>query len=512
MPNRIIAFGEEAREKIARGVEKIARAVGSTMGPKGHAVAIDTKDWQPTFTVDGVTVANHVELSDPMERLAADAVRTASRKTNDVAGDGTTTAAVLAHAIYSEGVRRIKNGENATDVKVAIDKETLQAVDLLRAEALPCDSLENLTQVATISAKDQQIGRLVAEVASAVGSEGMISVEIAPIFGTESETTKGFKLDTGFVAPWMVTNAERNNTEWQDVDVLVTDGIVGIEIGQVMKRLKEAGKNRLVVVADGFNSEALGLMAVNGQKSIFMAVGIRIAGIGDSRKKESLRDLCAALGATLISEETGRTVKDAGNDVLGHVRHVIVNNYDSLFVDGKGTQEEIDKRVAVIRAEMETEKSEYNLTKLKERLSRLMGVAGVIRVGGTNEQEAKERKQRVEDAVNAVRSAMSEGTVTGGGIALLHASMHMNVLQKPLREPLRRIAENAGLNPDIILAESMKLTPDEGVDMATGKVENLRAVGIIDPLKVTRTALENAASVAGLLLLTDTIIVDEPVK
>lgn len=514
MPTRQILFDAEAHAKIAKGVETVARAVGSTMGPRGRAVAIASNDpfRPPTFTVDGVTVANNVELSDPFERVGADAVRTASRKSNSEAGDGTTAAAVLTNAIYSEGRRRINNGENPIAVKAQIERECAAAVSHLKSQAKPIDSHDALEKIATISAKDKALGEVIASTVRDAGDGGIVTVEYQQKNAVEAEITKGLRLDSGYVMP-LVNDQNRNTAMLQDVAILVTNQAVTQDVAHLMNKLIGAGRRELVVVADDFSPDALAVMFTNAQAQKFFCVAVRATGLGDHRKKESLRDLCAAVGATLVTEETGKTVKDATPDLCGRARQVTVSKSDTLIVEGAGKPEEVESRVNAIKAEMETEQSDYNKEKLRERLSRLNGVAAVIRVGGTNEADARERKQRVEDAVCAVRAAKEEGVVVGGGMALLNVCGSMDVLKKPFQEPLRRIATNAGHNPDVTLEKCF--TQEAGVggfNAATGEYGDLFAQGVIDPCKVVRVALENACSVAGLLLVTDTLIVEEPAK
>ncbi len=514
MPTRQILFDADAHAKIAKGVETIARAVGKTMGPRGRAVAIETKDpfRPPTFTVDGVTVANHVELPDPFERVAADSVRAASRKTNDIAGDGTTTAAVLAHSIYSEGRRRVLNGANPVAIKALIEEETKKAVEDLRAMAIPVADHNALERVATISAKDEVLGKLIAGVMRDTGDSGMVTVEAAPVQDVTTEVTRGFKLDSGQVQPAVVNNPQRSLTEFSDAHILVTSSFVDKDIANIMERLAKKGVRELVVIADDFAPEALAIFFDNAVKAKFHAIGVRATGLGDHRKKESLRDLCAAIGATLIAEDTGKTVKDALPELCGKGRQITVTKEMTLIVEGQGKQEDIDMRLKAIEGELAATASEYDKDKLKERRSRLLGVAGVIKVGGTNDADTRERKQRVEDAVNAVRAAKEEGVLPGGGTSLLNAGANLDILKKPLQEPLRRIAENAGFNPDVTLEKTMSLPPGEGMNVATGEWCDLVASGVIDPCKVTRVALENASAVAGLLLVTDVLIVEEEPK
>lgn len=509
MPTKELLFKSEAEKKISLGVEKVASAVASTMGPKGHAVMYEGIDSKPVFTQDGVTVAREISLEDPFEKLGADAIKEASAKTNDVAGDGTTTAAVLARAIYNEGKKRISNGENPTDVRAKIEKETKEAVEKLRAMAVPADTIEALEQVATISSKDAELGKTIAGLINQVGTDGLVTIEISPSFGVETEITSGMKLDTGFVANWMVTNPDRMNTRLDECPVVVTDTTVGLELGTLMSALAQKGHKRMFIVADGFNPEALALMYTNGAQGKFVSVGIRASGIGEKRKMEELLDLCAVTGATLISETTGKTIKDAKVEHCGFARQITVSSKDTVIVEGAGKQEEKDKRISVIRAELAETKSDYDKVKLKERLARLTGSAGVIKVGGTNEAEIKERKDRVEDAVNAVRAAQSEGIVVGGGTALLNASVGLEAILEPLRAPLRTIVGNAGKSADVILDKCLTLPMGEGYNAATDTYGDLISMGVIDPLKVTRTALENASAVAGLLLITECAIVNK---
>jgi len=491
-------------------VDKIADAVGATMGPKGHLVLIQSYDHNPKFTADGVTVAQNVELEDQFEKLGADAVRTASQKTNDLAGDGTTTAAVLARAIYQEGRKRINNGANPTDVKSQIEMETKQAIEALKAMAVSSDG--KLEQVATVSCKDAALGKLIAGLVSQVGPDGLITVEQSAAFDVTTEMTAGFKLDTGYCANFMVTNPEKMNTVMDEARILVTDSVVGAELVPLMNRLLKEGIKRLVVIADGFTNEALAVMFENGAKGTFVTVGVRIAGIGDKRKSEALIDICAATGATLISETTGKTVKDSTPDLCGLARQVTISAADTLIVGGSGKQEEIDKRVAVIKAELEVNKSQYDCTKLKERLSRLTGTAGVIKVGGSNDAEIKERKDRVEDAVNAVRAAQAEGVVIGGGNSLAKVSLGLLTICEALCQPFKTIVANAGKQPEVMFYLSTQQEAGIGYNAATDAWEDLVAQGVIDPLKVTRVALENASSVACLLLTTDVLIVNAPEK
>jgi chaperonin GroEL len=410
-------------------------------------------------------------------------------------------------------------GENPMDVKSKIDGETAAIVEKIRKMSVPLG--ERLEEVASISANDWELGKTIACLVREVGDDGLVTVEESPISGVETEITKGMKLDSGYVAPWMATNAERMNADFSDCPVLVTDRHVTLlsEIVPLMDKLAKKGKKEMLIVADGIDGEALAAVFLNAQHGTFRAAAIRASGIGDHRKKESLRDICAATGATLISDETGKALKDVTPELLGNARKVTVGRETTLIVGGSGKQEEIDKRIGAIKAELETTKSDYDQTKLKERLARLTGSAGVIKVGGTNDVEIKERKHRVEDAVHAVRAAQAEGIVVGGGIALLNASVDADVLRDALRVPLRTIAENAGKNADVILENCLKFPgmplitgANNGYNAATDTYEDLFAAGVIDPAKVTRIALENAASVAGLLLITEVSIVIEPEK
>lgn len=516
-----ILFTGEAQEKIANGVNIIADCVAATMGPKGQVVLIENFSTDPSFTKDGVSVAKQVELSDKFEKIGADAVKEAASKTNEVAGDGTTTATVLARAIYREGHKLIAAGENPVIVKRGIDQATAEAVKELVSMAVPVDSLEKLEQVASISANDKELGRIIAGVIEQVGKDGLITVEENASFGIETELTNGMKLESGFISPYMVTDPSSMKAELNDCPVLVTDKRITMvtELLPVLDKLAKSGKKELLIIADNVEGEAFSFLVVNKQHGTFTAVVVRATGIGDHRKREQLRDICAATGALFVSDDTGKKLEDLKLEDLGKVRKAVVTKDFCTLIDGAGKKEDVETRIGAIKAELATTKSDYDQIKLKERLGRLTGSVGVIKIGGTNEVEIKEKKQRVEDALNATRAAQDEGIVVGGGVSLLRVSQALKTdligsqcVRNALTYPLTTIAENGGKNGQVVLEKCLAESGDFGYDAGKDEYGNLMERGIIDPVKVTRTALENAASIAGLLLTSKAVIVIEPEK
>jgi len=520
--SRDILFNREAQEKLKRGVNTIADAVAATMGPSGQCVAIENAAGYPTLTKDGVTVAREVSLVDRFERLGADMVREAAKKTNDIAGDGTTTATVLARAIFNEGYKLVAAGENPVTVRQNIEQATAEVVKNLAAMATPVDSLEKLEQVASISANDRELGKVIAGLMDEVGKDSLITLEESPSFGIETELTKGMKLEGGYVSPYMVTNPEKMIAEMADCPVFVCDRKITLaqEILPLMEDMAKKGQKDLLIVTDNVEGEALAVLVVNKQRGVFNGVAMRCPGIGDHRRREQMRDICALTGATFISEETGKDIKEIKSDVLGKARKIIVSQDHTTIIGGYGKQEDVDIRIGAIKSELESTKSDYDEQKLKERLGHLTGSVGVIKIGGTNEVEIKEKKQRVEDAVNATRAAQEEGIVVGGGIALLRAATSLNdrsvasAVLNACQSPIKTIAENAGKNGEVVLEACLKLPKDsnEGYNAATDTYEDLMAAGVIDPVKVTRTALENASSIACLLLTTKAALVTSEEK
>lgn len=501
-----IIFGQEAQERIARGVETIARAVGSTMGPGGQVVAIETQQ-APTLTKDGVSVANQVDLVDPYEKLGADLVKQAARKTNDDAGDGTTTATVLAHALYVHGRKKVLAGQNPVSVKEEIERDVKQVILNLSSSAIPVDSPEKLEQVATISSNDPELGKIISGLITEVGKDGLITLEESPTFGIETELTQGMKLEGGYLRPEMVTDTSKMVAEMENCPILVIDRplTATAELLPVLDDIINKGTKQVLLITDNLEGEALAFVTIN--QRLFKCVVVRCPGLGAARRREQMKDICALTGAVYVAEETGKELKDLKSDVLGKARKVIVSNSHFAIVGGEGKQEDVDVRIGSLKAEIEATQSDYDEQKLKERLANLTGKVGVIKIGGMNEVEVKEKKQRVEDAVNATRAAQEEGIVAGGGVALVRASQDTSI-EEPLSTPLKTIAENAGKNGDIILEKTLDLRGNMGYNGRTGTFVDLVQAGVIDPLKVTRSALENASSVACLLLTTKAAIVN----
>ncbi len=513
---REILFDQEVQEKIQRGVNLIADCVAATMGPSGQCVAIENTHGFPSLTKDGVTVARHVDLKDKFEKLGADLVKEAANKTNEIAGDGTTTATVLARALYNEGHKLVVAGENPVTIKKQIEESVSAVLNNLTSMAVPVDSLEKLENVASIAANDKELGKIIAGLMYEVGKDGLITVEENPSFGIETELTKGMKLDGGFISSYMVTNAEKMVAEMSDCPVFVCDRKITLasEILPLLEAMAKQGKKELLIIADNVEGEALAVIVVNKQRGVFNCVAQRCPGVGDHRRREQMRDICAMTGATLISEDTGKDIKEVKLDVLGKARHVIVSKDYTTIVGGYGKQEDVDLRIGAIKSELASTKSDYDEQKLKERLGQLTGSVGVIKVGGTNEVEIKEKKQRVEDSINATRAAQEEGIIVGGGIALLRASAGLDdrgvagAIVRACQSPLKTIAENAGKNGEVVLEKCLTLaTQSQGYNAVTDTYEDLMAAGIIDPLKVTRTALENASSIATMLLTTRAALV-----
>lgn len=507
-----ILFEREAQAKVHKGVNIIADCVAATMGPGGQVVAYQSHSG-PVLSKDGVSVAKEVDLEDPFERLGADLIKEAAKKTNDIAGDGTTTATVLARAIFNEGYKRISAGENPIEVKKEIEKSTQEVVKNLTALAVPVDSPEKLEQVASISSNDKELGKIIAGLMNEVGPDGLITLEDSPSFGIETELTKGTKLEGGFISPYMVTDPEKMLAEMKDCPVYVCDKKLTLaqEILPLMEDMSSKGMKELLIVCDTIDGPALATLIVN-QRG-FKAVAMRCPGIGDHRRREQMKDICALTGATFVSDESGHDPKEVKSSVLGKARKVLVTQTHTTIIEGAGDQSQIDIRIGGIKAELESTKSDYDQQKLKERLANLTGSVGVIKIGGTNEPEIKERRQRIEDAVNATRAAQEEGIVVGGGTALIRAShLYCGILSKSCEAPLRTIAQNVGKNGEVVLEKVLALTGNEGYNASTDTYEDLMLSGVIDPLKVTRTALENASSIACLLLTTKAVMVKKEEK
>ncbi|MFB7472123.1 chaperonin GroEL [Kitasatospora sp. NPDC056184] len=522
---KILQFDEDARRSLERGVNKLADTVKVTIGPKGRNVVIDKKFGAPTITNDGVTIAREVELDDPYENLGAQLVKEVATKTNDVAGDGTTTATVLAQALVNEGLRNVAAGAGPAALKKGIDKAVAAVSEHLLSVAREIEGKDDVAAVATLSAQDTQVGELIAEAIDKVGKDGVITVEESNTFGVELDFTEGMQFDKGYLSPYFVTDAERQEAVLEDPYILINQGKISSiqELLPLLEKILQGGSSRpLLIIAEDVDGEALSTLVVNKIRGTFNAVAVKAPGFGD-RRKAILGDLAVLTGGTVISEEVGLKLDQAGLDVLGSARRVTVTKDETIVVDGAGESEAVAGRVSQIKGEIANTDSDWDREKLQERLAKLAGGVCVIRVGAATEVELKERKHRLEDAISATRAAVEEGIVAGGGASLVHAAKVLNdglglsgdeatgvaVVRKALHEPLRWIAQNAGLEGYVITSKVSELEPGQGYNAATGEYGDLVKAGVIDPVKVTRSALENAASIASLLLTTETLVVEK---
>ena len=527
MPKDII-FSEDARKKLFAGVTKLADAVRITMGPKGRNVILEKSYGSPTITNDGVTIAKEIELEDKFENMGAEMVKEVASKTNDAAGDGTTTATVLAHAIIAEGLKYLTAGANAMNLKAGIAKATKAVVAELEKLAEPVKTKEQQKQVATISAQNEEVGEVIADVLEKVGENGVITVEEGQTMGLEVDVVEGMQFDNGYISPYFITNTQNLKAEFADAEILITDKKISSiqEILPLLEKLTKAGKKELVIIAEDIDGEALATLVVNKLRGGFSALAVKAPGFGD-RRKAMLADIAALTGAKVISEEVGLKLENVEIEDLGRAAKIISDKDTTIVVDGKGNKQEIEARVAAIKNELENSTSDFDKEKLIERLAKLTGGVGVIKVGAATEVEQKERQHRVEDAVEATKAAVEEGIVAGGGVALIRAKQVLRdmktedddektgieIIAKALEIPVRQIAENAGEDGGAILAKIVEAkNPNEGFDAASGKFVDLVETGIIDPKKVTRSALENASSIAGIFLTTEGAIADKPQK
>ena len=522
MAAKDIQFSGTARAEILAGVDALANAVKVTLGPKGRNVVIDKKWGAPTITNDGVTIAREIELEDPYENLGAQLAKEVATKTNDIAGDGTTTATVLAQAMVKEGLRNVAAGAAPSALKRGMDKAVEALNDRLLANARPVDGTEEIGQVAALSAQDEAIGATIAEAFDKVGKDGVISVEESSSTATELEFTEGMQFDKGYISAYFVTDAERMEAVLEDAYILINQGKISSiqDLLQVLEKVVQTGKP-LVVVAEDVDGEALSTLVVNKIRGTFTVVAVKAPGFGD-RRKAMLQDLAILTGGQVISEEVGLKLDQAGLDVLGQARRVVVTKDTTTVIDGQGGKDDVDGRVAQIKKEIERTDSDWDREKLQERLAKLAGGVCVIKVGAHTEVELKEKKHRIEDAISATRAAIEEGIVAGGGTALIHAATAIDeltltgdeatgaaIVRKAASEPLRWIAENAGLQGYVVTTKVAELPIGQGLNAATGDYEDLVKAGVIDPVKVTRSALRNAASIASMILTTDTLVVEK---
>ncbi|MGV1035592.1 MAG: chaperonin GroEL [Candidatus Nanopelagicales bacterium] len=521
---KILEFDETARHSLERGVDALADAVKVTLGPKGRNVVIDKKWGSPTITNDGVTIAREIELEDPYENLGAQLAKEVATKTNDVAGDGTTTATVLAQAMVHEGLKVVTAGGAPMDIKRGIAAAVQAVNEELLATAREVSGKEEIAQVATVSSQDPEIGALIAEAFDKVGKDGVISVEESNTTAMELEFTEGMQFDKGYISPYFVTDAERMEAVLEDANILLVQGKISSvsELLPLLEKVAQSGKP-LFIIAEDVDGEALSTLVVNRIRGTFSSVAVKAPAFGD-RRKAILDDLAVLTGAQVVAPEVGLKLDQVGPEVLGSARRIVVTKDTTTIVEGVGDASAVNDRVAQIRTEIENSDSDWDREKLQERLAKLSGGVCVIKVGSYTEVEQKEKKHRIEDAVSATRAAIEEGIVVGGGSALVHASAVLNdslgltgdeatgvaIVRKSVNEPLRWIAENAGEPGQVIVAKVRELGVGNGYNAATGEYGDLIAQGVIDPVKVTRSALEHAASIAGMLLTTEALVVDKP--
>lgn len=537
MASKQISFSGDARHHLKTGVDALAEAVKTTLGPKGRNVALDKKYGAPTITHDGVTVAKDIELENPYANMGAQLLKEASTKTNDVAGDGTTTSVVLAQAIVNEGLKVVAAGANPMLLKRGLEKGTEVVVEEIKKMAKPVDGKDDVTHVATISGGDPEIGTLLADVMDKVGKDGVITVEESKTgLDFEVDYVEGMQFDRGYLTPYFVTNSEKMEAELADPYILITDKKISVhtDIVPVLEKLVQMGKRELVIIAEDIDGEALATLVLNKLRGLFNVLAVKAPGFGD-RRKEMLRDIAILTGAQVITEEMGRKLETTNVSDLGQARRVISTKDDTTIIEGAGADKDIKGRVNEIKAQVEKTTSDYDKEKLQERLAKLSGGVAVIRVGAATETELKEKKHRVEDALSATRAAIEEGIVPGGGVALVNIAPALDVLikgdkalsgdlrtgvmilRRSLEEPLRQLAENAGEDGAVVVGEVRRMqkeqnNPNLGFNVMTEKYEDLLAAGIADPAKVTRSALQNAASIAAMILTTEALITDSPEK
>ncbi len=524
--SKVIVFNEEARHALKRGVDKLANAVKITLGPKGRNVVIEHGYGAPTITKDGVTVAKEVELEDKMENVGAELVKEVASKTNDVAGDGTTTATVLAQAMIAEGIKNITAGANPLAVRRGMEKALEAVVKDLREKVSQPVSGDKIENVASISANDKEIGRIIATAVNQMGRDGVITVEESQSFGVEMEVVQGMRIEKGYASPYMITNQDRMEAEYSDPMILVTDKKISSvqDLLPILEKVLKIGRKELVMIADDVDGEALATLVVNKLRGVFSALAIKAPGFGD-RRKEMLQDIATMTGASYISEDVGRKLDSVELSDLGSARKVIATKDYTTLVEGKGDKKNIDSRAAAIKLQLEKTDSQFDREKLQERLAKLSGGVGVIKVGAATEVEMKEKKHRIEDAISATKAAVEEGIVPGGGVALLRSlsaldglkldgeeAIGARILRRAMEEPLRIIAENGGKDGSVIVEQVKKATGAMGYNAETDVMEDLVQAGIIDPTKVTRFALQNATSVAALFLTTECVITEKPKK
>ncbi len=523
MAHKELKFDIEARSALERGVDAVANAVKVTLGPKGRYVVLDKRFGAPTITNDGVTIAREVELEDPFENQGAQLVKEVATATNDVAGDGTTTATVLAQAIVHEGLKNVTAGANPLGLKRGIEKAVNEVVEAIHGLSKEINGKDDIARVATISSRDEEVGDVIADAIDKVGKDGVVNVEEGQTFGLELEFTEGMQFDKGYVSPYLVTDPDRQEAVLDDPYILIANQKIGSvrDILPVLEAVIQSGKT-LLIIAEDLEGEALATLVVNKLRGTFTSVAVKAPGFGD-RRKRILEDIAILTGGEVITEELGLKLENTSIEQLGRARRVVIGKDSTTIVDGAGDAAAIKGRIAQIKSEVDSTDSDFDREKLQERLAKLSGGVAVIKVGAATETEVKEKKHRVEDALQATRAALEEGIVPGGGVALLHGAKSVSVdglegdeatgakiVLRALEEPLRQIAFNAGLEGSVVINEVRAAAPGFGLNAATGEVVDLVAAGVIDPAKVTRSALQNAASIAKNILTTEAIVVEAP--
>ncbi len=523
---KLIAFDEEARRALERGMNKLADAVRVTLGPKGRNVVLDKKWGAPTITNDGVSIAKEIDLEDPFERIGAELVKEVAKKTDDVAGDGTTTATVLAWAMVREGLKNVAAGANPMSLKKGIEAAVEAAVASLHDLATPADTKEQIAQVASISAADNEIGQMIADAIDKVGKDGVITVEESQSFGMDMDLVEGMRFDKGYIAPYFATDPERQEAVLENPYILLVSHKVASvrDILPVLEKVMQSGRS-LLIVAEDVEGEALATLVVNKIRGTFKSVAVKAPGFGE-RRKAMLQDMAILTGGTVVSEEIGLKLENAGLELLGSARKVVVTKDETTIVEGAGSEDDINGRINQIKAEIDNTDSDYDREKLQERLAKLSGGVAVIKVGAATEVELKEKKHRIEDAVSTTKAAIEEGVVPGGGVALLRSQSRIHeladklsgdeatgarIVARAVEAPINQIAVNAGLEGGVVVDKVRGLAKGtEGLNAATGEYEDLIKAGVIDAAKVTRSALQNAASIAALFLTTEAVVVDKP--
>ncbi len=522
---KMIAFDSEARRSLEAGMNKLADAVRVTLGPKGRNVVLDKKWGAPTITNDGVSIAKEIDLEDPYEKIGAELVKEVAKKTDDVAGDGTTTATVLAWSMVREGLRNVAAGANPMSLKRGIEKAVDVAVQSIKDLSVEVEGKGQIAQVAAISAADDEIGTMISEAIDKVGKDGVITVEESQTFGMDMDLVEGMRFDKGYISPYFVTDQERMEAVLDDAYLLLVSSKISAvrDLLPVLEKVMQAGK-QLLIIAEDVEGEALATLVVNKLRGTFTSVAVKAPGFGD-RRKRMLEDIAIVTGGQVISEELGYKLENATLDMLGRADKVKVTKDDTTIIDGKGAEDQIKARINQIKGEIEKSDSDFDREKLQERLAKLSGGVAVIKVGAATEVELKEKKHRIEDALQATRAAVEEGIVAGGGVALTDAAPALDalklegdeqigvaIIRKALDEPMKQIASNAGFEGSVVVEKVKTLPTGEGLNAATGEYGDLLKMGVIDPVKVTRTALQNAASIAALILITETTVSDIPEK